>query len=114
MSYLTNQEEDMLFADKGKFVDVPSEHFQHAATPVGQNMRETFTSSTTLNGNFYAHIPQDFNVDIETTGNIVGMNPGDSKLLALTARMTSLNGSVTARRVKADDCVLQSGPEALV
>lgn len=29
----------------------------------------------------YAHIPQDFNLDIETNGNILGVNQGDSKFL---------------------------------
>ena len=29
----------------------------------------------------YAHIPQDFNLDIETNGSITGVNPGDSKFL---------------------------------
>ena len=51
----------------------------------------------------YAHIPQDFDMDIETNGDINGVNPGDSKLLSLNLRLVSTDGVVQARRVKADD-----------
>lgn len=30
-----------------------------------------------------AHIPEDFNLDIETQGNITGFNPNDSKLVSV-------------------------------
>lgn len=59
-------------------------------------------------GQFYAFIPQDFNLDIETTGNIFGTNTGDSKLVATIVRLVSTSGTVTARRIKADDCFIQS------
>ena len=36
-------------------------------------------------GTFNALIPEDFNLDVETTGDIFGINHGDSKLVAMTA-----------------------------
>jgi hypothetical protein len=40
-------------------------------------------------GTFNALIPEDFNIDIETTGDIVGINHGDSKLVAMIAVLVS-------------------------
>ncbi len=40
-------------------------------------------------GTFNALIPEDFNLDIETTGDIIGVNHGDSKLVAMIALLKS-------------------------
>jgi hypothetical protein len=40
-------------------------------------------------GTFNALIPEDFNIDVETTGDIVGVNHGDSKLVAMIAILKS-------------------------
>lgn len=51
-------------------------------------------------------VPEDFNLDVETTGNIKGVNPGDTKLVAMRVHLASSSGTVTARRIKADHCSL--------
>ena len=45
-------------------------------------------------------------MDVKTTGNILGVNPGDSKLLGYTINLVSEYGSVTTRRMKANDAHL--------
>jgi len=40
-------------------------------------------------GTLNALIPEDFNLDIDTTGDIVGVNHGDSKLVAMVALLVS-------------------------
>ena len=45
-------------------------------------------------GTFSALIPQEFNLEIETSGDIVGVNHGDSKLVAMVAVLVSKNGLV--------------------
>ena len=47
-------------------------------------------------------------MDIKTTGDIQGVNPGDSKLLAETLSLISKDGKgdVTARRIKANKAKL--------
>ena len=42
-------------------------------------------------------------MDIETDGQVRGVNPGDSKLLGLKVRLVSHGDLVSARRVKADE-----------
>ena len=44
---------------------------------------------------------------MRTTGNITGVNTGDSKLLALKINLQSDRGSVTARRMRSDDIHLK-------
>ena len=58
----------------------------------------------------YAHIPQDFNLDIETNGNIKGLNLGDSKFMGSEARLvtTGDDTSISARRFRAEDCHIKS------
>ena len=55
-------------------------------------------------GHFFCHIPQDFNLDIETAGSITGHNEGDSKLLASTVSLqtTGEDSTIEARRVRSD------------
>lgn len=55
-------------------------------------------------GHFFCHIPQDFNLDIETAGSITGHNEGDSKLLASTVNLqtTGEDSTIEARRVRSD------------
>ena len=59
-------------------------------------------------GHFCAHIPQDFNLDVQTNGNIRGVNPGDSKLLALNIRLHSELGAVIVRKMRCDDVNLKA------
>jgi len=97
----------MLFADKEKFIDVENiELISTSQESVGNSMYEKFNCMSKEDGHFYAHIPQDFNIDINTTGHINGLSPGDSKLLAMAAHMTSKRGGVNIRRLKADLCNL--------
>jgi len=58
----------------------------------------------------YAHIPQDFNLDIETNGNIKGLNLGDSKFMGSEARLvtTGEDTSISARRFRAEDAHIKS------
>jgi hypothetical protein len=58
-------------------------------------------------GTFSALIPEDFNLDVETTGDIFGVNHGDSKLVAMTAILKTMFGSIQVRRLRADTCLLQ-------
>lgn len=110
IAYNSHAEEDMLFADKDKFIDAPNtDVVSFRGEPVGLNMLEKFNCKSMDDGHFCAHIPQDFNVDIRTTGHISGINPGESKLLSLTTYMESLRGGITARRLKADKCSLIGG-----
>ena len=55
-----------------------------------------------------AHVPQDFNFEVCTGGNIRGVNPGDSKLMAMGVKVHSTGGGVTARRIKVNDCHLEA------
>lgn len=71
-------------------------------------MTECLVHCSNNDGQFYAFIPQDFNIDVQTTGNIFGTNAGDSKLVAMIVRLVSTSGTITARRIKADDCFIQS------
>ena len=77
---------------------------------MGQNKLESFqyNQSAFPYGKFIAHIPQDFSIDISTTGSIQGVNPGDSKLLAEKLSLVSKNGEgdVTARRIRANQASL--------
>jgi hypothetical protein len=54
-------------------------------------LEETFDINQDINENleFYGRIPQDFNIDIEVSGEINGINPGDSKFLGHTARFVT-------------------------
>ena len=60
--------------------------------------------------NMFAHIPQDFNLDLEVNGHIQGVNLGDSKFLGTKARFVTSgeDGQVRARRVRADDCEIST------
>ena len=54
--------------------------------------------------NFYAHIPEDFNLDLETTGNIIGACPGPTKYVGSIARFIG-NGpqsTIDVRKVRSD------------
>lgn len=87
-----NATDDMLFADQEKFVNAKNNKlFKYEEEPNGKNKREVFSlwedTPGLDRGLFCAHIPQDFNLDIQTNGNIHGVNPGDSKLLALDIRL---------------------------
>lgn len=64
--------------------------------------------SEPVEADFFAHIPQDFNLDIHTSGNILGVNPGDSKLLAMECDLRALRGSINVKRVKAENCHLEA------
>ena len=61
-------------------------------------------------GHFFCHIPQDFNLDIETAGSITGHNEGDSKLLAsnVSLHTTGEEATIEARRVRSDLASLKS------
>ena len=107
--------EDLLFADKEKFVDGPNSNtfFNYDEQPYGENKREVFTyqrpdSFPSHTGHFCAHIPQDFNIDVQTSGEIIGVCPGDSKLLSLTVRLESELGGVTARKMRCDECDIKA------
>ena len=110
IAYDSQSQEDMLFADKDKFIEAINEDLiTFKEDQLGQNKREGFEFNSQCDGQFFAHIPQDFNVDVRTTGHIFGINQGDSKLLSLTAHLESIRGGVTARRLKADKCSLIGG-----
>lgn len=47
-------------------------------------------------------------MDIETSGNIVGINHGDSKLQSIEASLYSREGSITCRRLRAQRCTLKA------
>lgn len=51
-------------------------------------------------------IPQDFNLDLQASGDIVGQHSGDSKLLAMVAKLHSLEGNILLRRMRAGQCDL--------
>ena len=68
MTYNSLKEEDMLFTDKEKFIHAPNDLIAYSEQPSGQNTIEQFSCQAPFDGHFCAHIPQDFNVDIRTTG----------------------------------------------
>lgn len=70
--------------------------------------------SEPVEADFFAHIPQDFNLDIHTSGNILGVNPGDSKLLAMECDLRALRGSINVRRIKAENCNLEASQKIKV
>ena len=53
-----------------------------------------------------ALIPEDFNLHIETTGNIFGQNHGDSKLVSMETLLHSKDGSINVRKLRSDKCSL--------
>ena len=59
-------------------------------------------------GTLNALIPEDFNIDVITTGDIYGVNHGDSKLVAMVAKLVSHQGSIQVRRLRAEECKLQA------
>lgn len=99
----------MLFADKSKFIDSPSDYVDYAEESWNSNIREklTYASPSLSDGHFIAHIPQDFNLNINTNGDISGVNPGDSKLLTLESTLKTVDGDITLRRMKTNDCLLR-------
>ena len=105
----------MLFADENKYINVENAPglLDFSQSPANaENFREQFTymgHPTTLGGLFCAQIPQDFNLDVHTTGSITGVNRGDSKLLALKVALQSERGAVTARRLRGDEILLRGG-----
>lgn len=54
--------------------------------------------------NFYAHIPEDFNLDLETNGNIVGACQGPTKYVGSIARFvgTGPQSTIDIRKVRSD------------
>ena len=54
-----------------------------------------------------ALIPEDFNLHIETTGNIFGQNHGDSKLVSMETLLHSKDGSINVRKLRSDKCSLK-------
>lgn len=56
----------------------------------------------------YSYIPQDFNLDVETQGKIVGFCPGDSKLIALDLSMKSHSDTIMIKKARTEKCVLEA------
>ena len=58
----------------------------------------------------YAHIPQDFNLDIKVKGNIKGMNLKDTKLISSTCKLETIGqtSSIWARRLRNDECQIKT------
>jgi len=54
--------------------------------------------------NFYAHIPEDFNLDLETYGNIVGACQGPTKYVGSIARFigSGTQSTIDIRKVRSD------------
>ena len=52
------------------------------------------------------YIPQDFNLDIETTGKITGINPGHTKLVSLEINLLSKFNSIMCRKARGDNITL--------
>jgi hypothetical protein len=73
-----------------------------------ENTLNFFGNEESSHLNLYAHIPQDYNLDIEVTGNIKGLNPGESKFHGSEARLvtTGRESTIEARRLRTDDCFL--------
>ena len=77
----------------------------------GKNKMECLNlNQAPSNLDVYAHIPQDFNLDVHTTGSISGFNQGDSKFLGMQARLVTSGASetISARRLRCDDCFIET------
>lgn len=92
----------MLFSDSQDLVDICG---PVSFTEVdGAIRQECFEPQ--IEGVMAALIPEDFNIDIQTTGDITGLNHGDSKLVAMQVVMHSQQ-HVVFRRLRAETCSLQ-------
>ena len=71
---------------------------------------EKFEVHPEAKSHFYAHIPQDFNLDLETHGSIRGVNLGDSKYLGTATRFVTHgeDSSIAARWVRTDSYFIKS------
>jgi hypothetical protein len=53
-----------------------------------------------------AWVPEDFNLDVQTRGNITGVNMKDTKLISKGLELISEEGGVRLRRARNDRCLL--------
>ena len=104
------QKDELLFAHKDMFKEKlsPLIIFNEEKNRVGlqDKYTESITHQSSNEGNFYAVLPEHFNIDVETTGSISGINPADTKLVADSARLISHEGLVTTRRLRTNVCQL--------
>lgn len=104
-----------LFEDKERYIDHIDQSMngkvqflQHAFSE--NRFEEKFVVNLDQKSHFYAHVPQDFNLELETHGNIRGVNLGDSKYLGSQTRFVThgKDSVVAARRVRTDTCFIKT------
>ena len=65
--------------------------------------------------NFYAHIPEDFNLDVATFGNIIGACQGPTKYVGSIARLigTGPQSTIDIRKVRSDTLEMKTNDGAI-
>jgi len=53
-------------------------------------------------------VPEDFNLDVSINGDITGVNMKDTKLISKSLSLRSESGSIRARRLRNDKCVIEA------
>ena len=131
MNFYNLQKQQELFTDPSRFINYLPEMgnardmFQFGEEPYLQERKiETLTvdgspenvanlltediSQRSLD--VYAHIPEDFNLDIETTGDITGMSLNYTKFLGDLARLVSTgqHSSIRASKIRTDVCEISN------
>ena len=81
-----------MFSDKSQLVDQSGPVLFAESLAADGKIIENFEPQQS--GFLNALIPEDFNIDVETTGDIYGVNHGDSKLVAMVALLVSQYGSI--------------------
>ena len=82
---------------------------QHRSQPFFEKRTENILSIGSAGG-LFCHVPQDYNFDVEVNGSVLGVNPGDSKLLGNQARLvtTGKDSTVRVRRLRTDECFVKT------
>ncbi|CDW72428.1 UNKNOWN [Stylonychia lemnae] len=114
-----NNEENFAFADRNKYVNVDHSDFNLRVDNQGDDSElicenfEIFKQQDKDKANYfdlYAHIPQDFNLDVHVNGDITGVNMKDTKLIAKKVHLetTGSNTQIQTRRLRNDECKLKT------
>mmetsp|Transcript_11449 Transcript_11449/g.19363 ORF Transcript_11449/g.19363 Transcript_11449/m.19363 type:complete len:259 (-) Transcript_11449:445-1221(-) len=121
IDYSDVETQQKLFEERSKFIDYVSEGAEQQGAVTysegqfsNQRVVESFLvadSPSKVRREMFAHVPQDFNLDIEVNGSIRGVNLGDSKFLGSQAKLITRgeDSTIKARRVRTDVCEIEVG-----
>lgn len=114
-----NNEDNFIFADKSKYVNVPNPNFSlmdnylfEDSEKISETLdiEEVIPSEPGTHYDVYAHIPQDFKLSVRVNGDINGINMKDTKLISkrLYLHTTGSTSSISARRLRNEECKIKS------